>query len=241
MDGLDPEALRFMKHSIKGFLGITENPSDYDSLLEIVRGSRAPELFEAHGRFALSDPALAALVRERYVPPRYDMKSLLSMPEGSLGREYAVFLTSRGLTAEKIIHDFDPVPSDTRDVDYLYSRRFQSHDIHHLLANFDTSMAGEIGVAAMYFVQTRNPVGPVMAAAVLSHAILEPEWLSPVAEALQHGYRIGRDAKNVFAFKYEEAWERPLDEWRRKIGIVPAPEISTYDLERAWHEAHPDA
>ena len=95
-------------------------------------------------------------------------------------------------------------------------------------------------VAAVYYVQLRNPVGPVMGAAILSHAILEPEWLAPISEAIQHGYRIGRDAKNLFGFKYEEGWERPLEEWRREIGIEPAPEISSFDLERAWHESHPD-
>lgn len=240
MDGLDPGALRFVKHSLKGVLGITKNPSDYDSLIEIVRGSRIPELFEAHGRYAMSDPAVASLVRERYEPPPYDLAGLLAMPRGSLGHEYATYLQSRGLSVEQIVQDFNPVPSDARDVDYLYSRRFRTHDIHHMLANFDTSMAGEIGIATIYFVQTRNPVGPVIGAAVLSHSILEPEWLEPVARAMQHGYRIGQDARNLFAFKYEDDWERPVEEWRRVIGIEPAPEISTLDLERAWHDAHPD-
>ena len=238
MDGLDPAALAFVKHSLRGFLGLAENPSDYDSLVEIVAGSRLPELFEAHGRFALSDPAVAALARERYNPPLADTQSLLALPEGSLGREYAAFLTSRGLTVEKIVEDFDSAPSAERDVDYLYTRRFRTHDIHHLLANFDTSMAGEIGVATVYYVQLRNPVGPVLGAAVLSHAIFEPEWLAPVAEAIHHGYRIGREAKNLFGFRYEEGWERPLEEWRREVGIEPAPPISSFDLERVWREAH---
>ena len=240
MDGLDPAALKFVKHSLKGFLGLTKNAGDYESLIEIVLGSRVPELFEAHGRFAMSDPAVAALARERYEPPLYDTETLRAMPTGSLGYEYAKFLTSRGLSVEDLVRDFDAVPRDTRDVDYLYSRRFRTHDIHHLIANFNTSMAGEIGVAAIYYVQLRNPVGPVMGAAILSHAILEPEWLAPISEAIQHGYRIGRDAKNLFGFKYEEGWERPLEEWRREIGIEPAPEISSFDLERAWHESHPD-
>ena len=96
-------------------------------------------------------------------------------------------------------------------------------------------MAGEIGVATIYYVQLRNPVGPVMGAAALSHAILEPEWLAPVAQAIAHGYRIATEASNFFAWKYEEDWERPLDEWRREIGIEPAPPISTQALEEAWH------
>ena len=241
MDGLEPKVLQFVRHSLRGFWGLTKNPSDYGSLMEIVEGSRLPELFEAHGRFAMSDPAVAALARERYEPPPYDMKELLTLPPGSLGHEYASMMTSRGLTVEKLVQDFDAVPRDARDVDYLYSRRFRTHDLHHLLANFDTSIAGELGVAAIYYMQTRNPVGPILLSALLTHAVLEPEWLAPVVEALQHGYRIGADAKNLFSFKYEEGWERPIDEWRAEIGIDPAPAVSTFDLEAAWHASHPDA
>ena len=237
MDELKPAARRFLEHTLRGFAGLARDAGDYESLVEIVRGSRLPELFEAHGRFAMSDPEVADLAKQRYRPPPYDLEGLLAMPTGSLGHEYANFLVSQGLSAEKIIEDFDAEPSWERDVDYLYSRRFRTHDIHHLLANFDTSMAGEIGVAAIYYVQLRNPVGPVMAAGVLTHAILEPEWLEPVAQAISHGFRIGRDARNLFAFKYEEGWERTVDEWRAEIGIEIPPKISTHELERAWHEA----
>lgn len=117
MDGLDPKALHFLRHSLRGFFGLTRNPSDYGSLMEIVEGSRWPELFEAHGSFAMSDPEVAALVRERYEAPPYTMAGLLGLPEGSLGHAYASMMTERGLSAEKIIQDFDAVPSDVRDVD----------------------------------------------------------------------------------------------------------------------------
>ncbi len=238
MDELKPEARQFLTHTLRGFLGLARDAGDYESLVEVVQGSRLPELFEAHERFAMADPDVAALVRKRYTPPPYDMDRLLAMPAGSLGHEYANFLVSQGLSADKIIDDFDAQPSWEHDVDYLWSRRFRTHDIHHLLANFDTSMAGEIGVAAIYYVQLRNPVGPVALAGVLSHAILEPEWLEPIAQAAAHGYRVGRDARNLFAFKYEEGWERPIDEWRAEIGIEVPPDISTHALEQAWHASH---
>ena len=132
------------------------------------------------------------------------------------------------------MQDFDPVPNDATDADYLFTRRIRTHDIHHYLTNFDTSVAGELGVAAVYYVQTRNPVFPLWGAAALSHAILEPEWLDPLAQTIAHGYRIGRDAANLMAFKYEEDWERPVAAWREELHLEPAPTISSAHLEARW-------
>ena len=98
MHGLEPHALRFIKHALRGFFGLIEKPGDYESLMEMVKGSHVPELFQAHGRYEMSNTALAAIARERYHPRPYDLDELAGPPPGSLGHEYAMTMKARGLS-----------------------------------------------------------------------------------------------------------------------------------------------
>ena len=106
--------------------------------MELVKGSHVPELFQAHGRYEMSNPALAAIARARYHPPSYDLDALGRLAPGSLGHEYAMTMKARGLSPDQLVQDFDPVPNDATDADYLFTRRIRTHDIHHYLTNFST-------------------------------------------------------------------------------------------------------
>lgn len=231
MHGLGPDSIALVQKAMQGFLGTLRMPADFESITQIIEGVHLPELWAAHGEFQLAIPELAALARERYDPGPYDMDALAALPPGTLGHEYATTMRARGLSAEDLARDLHALRGSSSDVDYLFARRIQTHDIHHLMTNFDTSVAGEVGMSTVYYFQIGNPVTPLFAAALFTHAIREPGWLAPLVEALEHGHRIGRVAANLVAVKWEEGWDRPVEEWRRELNLQPAPLISTHLLQ----------
>jgi ubiquinone biosynthesis protein Coq4 len=40
-------------------------------------------------------------------------------------------------------------------------------------------------------------------------------------ELISQGITIGRNAKPLFPIKWEEGWEKPLDQWRKELNIKP--------------------
>lgn len=233
MNGLEPGAWRFIEHALRGYLGMVERPEDFASILEVIRGADTPEMLAAHGRFMMREADTAALARERYATPNYDLEEMRTHPPGSLAREYAEMMLRRGFLPREVARKvgFDRPPRD--DAEYLIDRRLKTHDVHHLITGFDTSVAGEMGISTLYFVQMRNPAPPLLLAATLSHCVLEPEWLDPLARAVAHGWKLGHVMKPLMPARWEEGWDRSLQSWREEFRVEPAPpETSSRHLEQ---------
>ena len=57
---------------------------------------------------------------------------------------------------------------------------------------------------------------------------LKPKELEAISYGIAHGNRIGLQATPLVTQKWEEGWDKPLDQWRQELGVIVAdhPEIS---------------
>lgn len=163
------------------------------------------------------DPACAALIQSRYIPPAHDLDRLLTYPQESLGYLYAAAMKRAG---------YDPnLQGNMRpesDAEYVEFRLSQTHDIWHIVTGFGTSEIDEIGLQAVHLSQFPYPLAAVLiASSLMSSVLLDPDTLSSLQAAIARGLQMGRSARSLFAQKWEEGFEKPLEQWRQELNIQP--------------------
>lgn len=163
------------------------------------------------------DPACAALICDRYIPPTHDLNKLLTYPENSLGYIYATALKKAGFDPN--LHVGMTAESDAQ---YVELRLSQTHDIWHIVTGFDTSMSGEIGLQAFHLGQFPYPLATMLVAnSLMSSTMLAPEELPELLDAIAQGWQMGKRAKSLFSQKWEKAWDKPLAQWQTELNIQP--------------------
>jgi ubiquinone biosynthesis protein COQ4 len=163
-----------------------------------------------------ASPALESLWERRYFPARYDIGELLHMPPETLGGAYARHMTARALRPDF----FDQVSPRDR-THYLRLRIRQTHDIWHVLAGFDTDMAGEVGLQGFYFGQFPNGQSALILASWILKTALRGSFgeLAQVVDAFCEGHRTGRNAEPLLAVHWEDMWGESLESVRERFRI----------------------
>ena len=158
----------------------------------------------------------ARLLRERPAidSSAVDFDHLRALPETTLGGAYVRFLDRHGLDP-----DLFQRPTGLPEVPaYVSQRMRQVHDLWHVLAGYEPDIAGEIAVQAFSFGQTKMiPPALIALVAAAKFAPKQPR----IFQMLIDGYRVGSNAKFLPPVWLEEHFERPLDEVRKELGIVP--------------------
>ena len=151
---------------------------------------------------------------QRYIAPAHDLDALLQYPQDSLGYAYASSLKQQGFDR------IDPEVQIDADTSYIEYRWQQTHDIWHVITGFGTSEIAEIGLQAFYLAQFRLPLaGMLIANALVSTTLMHPEELPQLLQAIAQGWKMGMSAKPFIAQKWEEAWEKPVSQWRRELNV----------------------
>lgn len=163
-----------------------------------------------------TNPAMATFLAERYRGPVHDLEALLQSPPDSLGYLYARQMQQLGY------QPFEPVMALDTDSQYVEYRWQKTHDIWHIITGFDVSEIGEIGLQAFYLAQFQLPLASLLIAnALISVTLLQPESLNPLLGAIARGWQMGKTARPLIAQKWEEAWDKPLDQWRAELNLQP--------------------
>ncbi|MEB3173651.1 MAG: Coq4 family protein [Cyanobacteriota bacterium] len=200
---------------VAGLAQFLKEPDRLQSVFGLFASLKGSPLLNQMERHLLAQPGLAALVAERWQPPRYTLEQLSAMPQGSLGQIYAQQLTALGLSPESLT-DATPIESDG---DYLRHRLRQTHDIIHILTGFGVDRDGELGVQAFNLAQNRSPLAVLLIFGGLLKSLQEDAPLDSLLRALSSGFEMGLEAKFVMGSRFEDGWERPLTEWRRELGL----------------------
>lgn len=206
--------------TLKGFVSLMRDPAQTDSVFDIEDGLRHTKAAQLAVEYAKSKPGVAEIFAERYIAPSPDIQALQQLPPDSLGYIYASYLTEAG---------FDPnfyrkaVVED--DVTYMFMRLRQTHDIWHVVTGFGADVNAELGLKAFEIAQIHRTLAAMLIAGGLLRTLLKtPEMLDGLLEQIAIGYRMGAKAKPFLAQKWEEHWEKPLDEWRRDLNIETVTE-----------------
>ena len=214
-----------LEATLPALLELIEQPDRLPSALAILNHSYASPLAAMARQRLREHPEIAALVAERYWGHWPSVAELAAMPTGSLGQAFGALLQQEGLTLIPRTEGLDQLADDDQ---YLQLRTRACHDLWHLITGFPTTLPGEVALNGFGARQLRQP-GPVLllAADLLSRAHLS-DTTPDLADAVSFGLQLGGVCAPVLAQRWEEGWERPLSEWRDRLGISEELRLSPF-------------
>ena len=207
--------------TLRGLMAMVRDPGHTESVFDIEDGLQNLEAYQLAVEYVHRDPDMAQLIEERFLRHgAHDLDALLRLPEESLGYCFARHMRDKGFDP-----DYFRVREVRTDLDYVLMRLRQTHDI----TGFDTDPVGELGLKAVELAQTRRPMAAMVASGgVLRFLFKDPEHLGEVLAAVSAGYQMGIKAKLLLAQKWEDHWERPLEEWRTMLNVTPVGAKSSH-------------
>lgn len=212
--GLPRFNLDFLK-TLKGFASFIKDPDNTDTIFDISEGLRKTEANQLAVEYIRSQPGVAEVLAERYLPPTPDLDRLITYPQDSLGYVYAAKMKQENFDPE-----FYRKVELKDDLSYIILRTRQTHDIWHAITNFDTDVIGELGLQAFTLAQTHFPLTIILVAGGLLKTLMKsPTDLDRLLDQIAIGYRMGAKAKPFIAQKWEEHWDKPIEQWRAELGI----------------------
>ena len=172
--------------------------------------------------FMMQDPRIAELCRERYTGKPYTPAELIKYPPGSLGHEFAKCMIENNYDPEfyRDYYGEEPYVFKT-DEEYLRFRVRQTHDIVHVLTGFGVSdFPGELGMQAFHAAQTRRPFSIALVGFGFIRIVLQPSELPETLHQIAKGLAMGFAARSLVAERFEDDWSKPVEQWRRELGLV---------------------
>ncbi|MEM7552697.1 MAG: Coq4 family protein [Cyanobacteria bacterium P01_A01_bin.84] len=149
--------------------------------------------------------------------PKIDLDELITYPPNSFGREYAEHMKSNNLQTL----DISPELDDIAQGNVFALRYLVTHDIFHVLLGFDTSYAGEIGVLAFAVAQNYSKSQNLSIwLAKFIYPILAPKEIPIILSNLKKGKEIGKNAKFLLGYRFEEHWHEPINEVRKNLELL---------------------
>ncbi|MFN8673880.1 MAG: Coq4 family protein [Candidatus Sericytochromatia bacterium] len=218
-----------MLYFMYGMIRLIFKPNDISPIF--VNGSiiREHKAYQQSLAAFLENKDVKKLVDERYRSPKaHDLIELAKLPEGTLGKTF-----SEHMTKNKLEVVFYPPMDDKVDdeVTYLINRARETHDIHHVVLSLPAVDIGEMAISGFYLAQNKVPLSAFLIGIGFLYTILrEPTRIEELVNSVIFGWNTGKNAKCVFAVKWEELWEKPLSEIRKELNI---PDISPEDFFRS--------
>ena len=192
----------------------------------------SPQIEDCIRRFRAL-PGGAELMDGRYPPLEPPIAQLQTLPAGTLGREYARLILKLGYDPEF----FRPRPIES-DGQWLTQRIATTHDIHHVISGFGTERAGETGVLAITAAQIGFPAYVLLtSASQLANFRLKLEEFEGISRAAAHGSAMARQAQCLAIARWEEGWEKPIQQWRQELGLVDPADHEPYGLAQQLADA----
>ena len=192
----------------------------------------SPQMEDCISRFRAL-PGGAELMDGRSPPLEPPIAQLQTLPAGTLGREYARLILQLGYDPEF----FRPRPIES-DGQWLTQRIATTHDIHHVISGYGTERAGETGVLAITAAQIGFPAYVLLtSASQLANFRLKLEEFEGISRAAAHGSAMARQAQCLAIARWEEGWEKPIQQWRQELGLIDPADHEPYGLAQQLADA----
>lgn len=198
------------------FFRLARDPSQLDRVFQIRDSANDPKMTRAiYERLGREPVAKAAFEKRTRLGP-VTREELMALPEGSLGREYAEFMTRHGLDPAAI-----PSVEDDGATEYMRAHLYETHDLWHVVTGFGPDPAGEAGLQAVYAAQLPGMLPAALVSALLLNAAIERSSVKTKErfDAVARGWELGQSAKLLFGYPWRERFATPLAEVRRELEV----------------------
>ncbi|NJN12403.1 MAG: hypothetical protein HC836_19475 [Richelia sp. RM2_1_2] len=149
--------------------------------------------------------------------PKINLEQLSQLPIGTLGYEYAQHMHKCGIEPLEISKDLE----EEANKNPFALRYIVTHDIFHILLGFDTSYPGEMGVFAFTvgqnYTKMLNIAYPLV---ILISCIVAPTQIKKIIANIRRGKTLGKQAKCLLAYRFEDNWVRQISDIRSELGLV---------------------
>lgn len=195
---------------------IVADPTRLDEVFVLADLSeKSPQLHEMIATLE-QDPEVAAIFAKKPRLGPVDQDALARLPEGTVGRAYADFMRARGLRHE----DLTLVDSDEADMDWIRNHLRETHDLWHVVTGFDTDVAGELGLQAVYLAQFGAPLAVMLLGVGMANTLFfSMDDRERRMDEITRGWLLGKRAKTLFGVRWAESWEKPLAQVREELGL----------------------
>ena len=213
-----------MRMALRAGLSLALNPNDTQQVFYLAfaldrEDDPAPRRAARRG----SERARAHPSRAAIDSKHVDYAALRALPADTLGGAYARALEAQGLDPDI----FQRPPGLPEDLAYVGQRARQTHDLWHVLTGLGTDIPGELALQA--FTEAQN--GMEFSRLIVRFGLLIFGLRYPRAWGLvRRGRESGRNATFLLAVRWEDLWEVPLDEVRKRVGIVPVADSTDQDV-----------
>ncbi|MGH7822493.1 MAG: Coq4 family protein [Candidatus Binatia bacterium] len=172
---------------------------------------------ERIAKLAAGEPALLALYEQGY-DPGLGRERLESLPDGTLGREYARFIRDNGIDP---LGDLLDLARPSNLIEYTFRRAYKLHDMMHVVLGCDASVLGEVRIVSYSVGQSRDDDGraaDLALAVLLLHLTLRsPGDFKEAIRLAGEWMRLGAEAPLHVTFRLEDFLERPVAEVRERV------------------------
>lgn len=196
-----------------------KDPNRVDSVLKLGNQLLSQKSLGDYQERYLKNEEIASMVQKKQGYKKIDFEELKSCPQDSLGWAYYQFVTTNQLNFTFFEKETkDPIKSDK---DYIVYRIRQTHDLWHLVTGFDTSQEGEAGLIAFYYAQLKSPLSALIVGLAIIHFLLKrPKDLPTLFDSITLGWSMGKSAKSLLPYPWEENWNTSLSSIRLKHHIL---------------------
>ena len=170
----------------------------------------------------LSSPTGRRILRDRprITSQTMSLQRLRTLPENSVGREYASWLDKEGVSPDTR----DEVRYiDDEECAYVMQRYRECHDFYHALTGLPVMVEGEVALKAFEFANTLLPMTGLSLFAIARLKPVERSriWRTYLPWALTNGLR----SKEIINVYWEEKLEGDVDELRSELGVERPPDL----------------
>jgi ubiquinone biosynthesis protein COQ4 len=203
--------------ALRCFVVLARDPRRLDVVFDLRASLDDPAVLEPIVRRLSADPRVARALAARPRVGRLELASLRALPEGSVGRVYAEWMTRMGLSPEAI-----PELPASSELEYFPAHLYETHDLWHVVTGFGPDVPGELGLQAFYLAQLGGPLPLAILAAGLLNTLGHLDDADARMDAITEGYRLGKASEPLFGLDWRALLSRPLVDVRRELGI-PTP------------------
>jgi ubiquinone biosynthesis protein Coq4 len=222
---------------LRGFYLLSRDPNRLEQVFEIADSGEDMRILREVADHVSKEPQGKRAMAEMPRIGDIDLKELVKLPEGTLGRAYADFMLSNGLDPASI-----PIPdiASDRDLRYVKAHLRETHDIWHVVTGFGPDVAGEIGLQAFYLAQLPSRLSSILVAMSFIHiATVNIGARDAIMTEVIRGWNIGKRAKQFFGVRWNEMWSMKLEDVRAMLDVEPnlraavLPETQKYEYRPA--------
>lgn len=156
--------------------------------------------------------------------PELNIDALLNLPKDTLGQTYARYMKDNQLQAFNISPELEAIARRN-----TFALRYAvTHDFFHVLLDFDTSYAGEMGVLAFATAQGYSKSQQLaLKLATVLYPILAPGQRAEIQANKKRGWELGEQVDCLLAYRFEAHLQEPLHQVRSRLGLTPSDQIQS--------------